>query len=99
VETGGSVKSELARLKHHLFNIADDNDNMTRTDANVIISDANRAAYDSLDADEKRNIKNIGAKLQSKLWERSARAELGDAGQLELIAAIGAVLNEFGGEK
>ncbi len=90
-------KTELAELKHYLFDAAGARMDTTVTDANVLISEANMAAYESLPPAEQAIISGVGRTLQAKIAERNPRAQLGDAGQLELIAAIGAVLNEIGG--
>ena len=84
------MKSQLAVTKNRLFHVAHRGDGFNTGDANVMISDANSEAYDKLSMEDRGYLNAQKDRLIREI------PNLGEVGALELLAAIGAALNEFG---
>ena len=84
---------ELSTLKRLLCWRAENTNSMNMTQVNALIADANRDAHDSLDDDDKRNVNRAVQMLQANI------RGLGDNGALELLAALGQVLEVDGHEQ
>ena len=83
---------ELSTLRRLLCWRAENTNSMNMTQVNALIADANRDAYDSLDDDDKRNVNRAVQMLQANI------RGLGDNGALELLAALGQVMEVDGHE-
>ena len=83
--------NQLQLYKRLLFGAAMVSNRTDMNEVNQMISDANRAAYDSLDDADRVHVKSAVEMLKA-----NTSKGLGDAGALELIAALGDYLNHNG---
>ena len=86
--------NELQLYKRLLFGAAMVSNRTDMNEVNQMISDANRAAYDSLDDADRVHVKSAVEMLKA-----NTSKGLGDAGALELIAALAQVMGGDNGKE
>ena len=82
------MNSELAKAKRKLFVTASQRKDFSVNDANAMIAESTYDGYQKLDEVERWHIR------QNREWLAKAIPHLGELGAMELLAAIGDVLNE-----
>ena len=85
---GVKMNSELAQAKRKLFAIASQRQDFSVNDANAMIAESTYDGYQRLDEMDKWRVRENRNKLVGKIHN------LGEVGAMELLAAIGDVLNE-----
>jgi hypothetical protein len=81
-------ETELNRLKWQLYSTAEISKHPGLREVNRLIAAANRDAYDKLDRRDKANVTEAVRDLQARI-----NGQFGEASALELLAAVGDVLN------
>lgn len=84
------MNNELAQVKRKLFMTASQRKDFSMNDSNAMIAESTYDGYQKLDEMDKWRVRENRNRLVSKIHN------LGEVGALELLAAIGAALNEFG---
>ena len=86
--------NDLQLLKRALFLRADVSAAVTRSDVTVLINEANQAAYDSLEDDDKRHVSSAVKMLRANM-----NGSFGELCALELLAAVAQVMGGDNGKK
>ena len=80
--------TELQTMKRLLFGVAEVSKRTSMKEVNAMIAEANQAAYDKLDYDDKVNVDRALEALRAEI-----KSQFGDVSGYELLAAIGDCLN------